>query len=204
MVLKYLNLTDFTNLRGLEPSGTTTPNEDQVSNFIAIAEKDFEDKVGNYGLQSGIDVVTKGLAHGVTLEEPNLTINSIHISNGDLITPTWSLVPTTDYKLDKYSRILLRNPIVNREYKVNVDCGYSLSEVPIEVKYLVYLLTMSRIFNAHLFVNNVSDNVTRIVDVEVYKQITKGGNAFQGLGAMKVVVDEQFGVVKGKLRSRLG
>lgn len=202
--LKYLSTADWAGFRNLTPSATTTPTLVQVTSFIEQAEKELDATVADYGLKTGVDVIYKGLAHGVSIQEPVTVVNTVEISNGDLITPTWSELPSTDFVLKQGGRVLLRNPYINREYRANIDSGYAIADVPQEIKYLVYLMSMRGVFNAHLFTGNISDNVTRIVDVEVYRQITKGGDPFKGFGALDIMINEAKANIKGKLRTRLG
>jgi len=203
---KYLTLEDWIQFRNTTPSDSTSPSELQVLDYIEMAEMDFELEVGNYSIQDDVDVISKGRAHGVTLDYPVTLVNSIYISNGDLYNPTWSTNPlnTTDYALKDNGRIIIRDTVVNREYKVNIDSGYSVEDMPQNIKYLVYLLSMKFAFNSHLFENNISDNTTRIVDVEVYKEITNGGNPFGGFSSLNTMINDAKSNIKGKLRSRLG
>lgn len=201
---KYLTQEDYVQFSNTTPSTTTTPSLSQVLDYIEMAEADFEEEVGIYSLQDDLDVVTIGRAHGISLDYPVTLVNSIYISNGDLITPTWSLLPSTDYALKDNGRILLRDSVINREYKVNFDSGYAVADVPRNIKYLVFLMTMKYVFNTHLFENNISDNTTRIVDVEVYREITKGGNPFNGFGALNIMINDSKANIKGRLRARLG
>jgi len=201
---KYLTTADWTSFRKLTPTTTTTPSLAQVESFIEIAESEFESSVGDYSLHSGYDVVCIGRAHGITVKEPVTALNSLSISNGDLITPTWTILNSTDYVLKSDGRILIREPYVNREYKANIDSGYAVANVPMNIKYLIYLMSMRRAFNAHLFESNVSDSTTRIIDVEVYREITNGGDPFKGFGSLDMMINEEKANIKGRLRTRLG
>lgn len=201
---KYLSITDFAEFRGVTPSIDTTPSESQVLNYIDVVEKDFDSKVGDFSLQTGKSDIVKGLIFGFYIPYGHVSnISKVEVSNGDVFNTSWSDVPITDYKIDNSltGRVLLKNPIINREYRVTFDSGYLIDDVPINIKYHIYLLVMNKIFHNHLFDNNVSDNVERIVDVEVYREITRGGNLLDGFSAMDEIIKQSYNGLFGGLKT---
>ena len=202
----YFTLTDFETLRGIAPSSTTSPNDDQVQKYIDLAVLQFERDVGVYMEQTGVTENVYASSFGFyTKNVPINTINTISISNVDRITPTFTAIESTDYRLidDAAGRILLRSPVVTREYQIDMDTGYSYQNMPDNVKYLIYLMTINQIFQFHLFENNISGDVTKIVDVDVYKEITKGGNALTGSTAMANMISDAKANLKGQLKTMI-
>ncbi len=203
----YLSIADFAEYRGVTPTSSTSPSLVQVTQYIDNAEIQFEKKVGKYSTETDKTSVVKCDSKGLYVDEGHITsITSISVSNGDIITPTFTTIESTDYKLHdaEFGRILLRNPIVGREYQVIYDYGYDLVDVPITIKEIVYLMTMDRVFKLHLFENNLAGDVTRTIDVDVYKEVTKGGDAFEGFGAMELMIAQATSNFKGTMRTRLG
>jgi len=201
----YFTLTDFEVYRGVAPSATTSPNEDQVQKYIDLAVLRFEKEVGVYRQQTGVSEQMFGDAKGIfTKNVPITSITSIHESNGDVITPTWTEIDSNDYRIYKadIGRVWLRFPYsLKREYKIVYDCGYSPDEMPENVKSIIYYMTMDSIFKFHLFDNNIGSNVTKIVDVDVYREVTKGGDPFAGFGAMTKIINDEKVTLKGALRT---
>ena len=62
-------------------------------------------------------------------------------------------------------------------------------------------MTMRRIAQFNMFETGVASNITRIIDVDVYREVTKGGNAFEGMRAMDQVISDAKGLFRGKLRT---
>lgn len=201
----YFTLTDFEVFRGVTPDSTTSPNEDQVQKYIDLAVSQFEQEVGIYRSQTNVTETVFANNKGLYLSNvPITSITSIKPSDGDVFNPTWQdALDTEDYRIMSANagRILLRSPIVTREYQVVYDSGYSYIDMPNTIKEVIYLMVMYRIFQFHLFDSNLGSNTTKIVDVDVYKEITKGGDPFTGFSAMDVAISNAKANVKGSLKT---
>ncbi len=204
MVNKYFSLEDFATWRGVTPSTTTSPTLTQVEQYITSSEEEFDITVGDYGTLTDQIEIIKALDFGFYIPKGHITtLTTVEVSNGDLITPTWSTVTSTDYVLNvqKTGRVRMRSPIIDREYRITFNSGYDYASVPNEIKEIVYLMTMKRIAQFNMFETGVASNVTRIIDVDVYREITKGGDPFKGMSAMDMVISDAKGLFKGKLRT---
>ncbi len=214
MVDKYLSITDFSELRGVTPTATTSPTLTQVNEYITLAENEFDDKCGDFSEQTGLLEIVKGKKFqtegGIYIPNGHITsLTLLEVSDGDLYDPTFTEItntPIVNYVLDNSltGRVLIRNYIPKREYRITFNSGYALASVPSNIKYIVYLMTMKRLFQGHAFDNNVNDNVTTIIDVDVYREITKGGSVFEGLGALNSIILDEMSTFKGNLRTSIG
>lgn len=214
MTDKYLSVEDYATFLGVTPTESTSPTLAQVQQYITLAESEFDSKVGDFSIQTDDVEIVKAKKFqnngGIYYPAGHITsIKLLEVSDGDVFDPTWTVIdnsPTVNYVIDNplSGKILIRNYILKREYRATVDKGYALVDVPSNMKWAVYAMTQKRAFQNHLFKNNVSDNVTRIIDIDVYKEITKGGNPFEGLGAIDVIISDSLSSIKGNMRTSIG
>ena len=189
MTTKYIDVSDVELQLGVTFTTTSTPTLNQVTDYISQAEKDFEDECGVYAETSDVTEYIIPTMYGLKVNTLPLTdITSVSSSNGDRITPTFTIITSTDYRQDD-DLIMLRNVIKDREYKVIYDAGYAKADMPSYIKYTVVLYTCSYIFNKHLFETNGSSS-EETIDAEVYKLVTKD-SAYNGTSAFDMLLNKQ-------------
>jgi len=207
MVDTYLDVNDFKKYLNITTlDATTVPTEAQVISYINMAEGDFENDIGVFKNLDQTKIV-KGIAIGLYVPDlPISTISTISLSNGDLITPIFTLIPSTDWTISDNAagRVLLRNPFINREYEVNYTSGYTYLDMPEKIKYITFLYTMNYLIDTYVFdTQGGSESKSEIIDVGAYKEITKN-TAVNGKGALLSLIDHQKSLFKGKLKTRVG
>jgi len=213
MTNKYLSIDDFSTFRGVTPTATTSPSLSQVNEYIELAEIEFEGRATDYSEQTDVVLSSRArkfqIGGGIYVEGGHLTnVSKVEVSDGNDFDPTWTELDTNpvSYIIDNalIGKIRINNYIMKRMYRATVDKGYSLVNMPVNIKYAVYVMTMKKIFENHLFDNNISDSVTRIIDVDVYKEISKGGNPFEGFGALDVIINDALTNIKGGMKTSIG
>jgi len=195
---------DYLNLAALDD--TTVPTLTQVQKYISMAEEDVEKQIGIFRTTSQTSIV-RGNAMGVyTPSIPIQSVTSIALSNGDNITPTFSLIPMTDIRISnkESGRVLLRSPFVGREYEITYISGYSYEEVPEKLKYITFLYTMAYLFDIYVFdTQGGASSKSEIIDVGTYKEVTKS-SAYNGKSALKGLIQDQKTLFQGKFKVSVG
>lgn len=201
----YIDISYIEDSLGTSFTDDTTPNITQVDNFISLAEEEFERNVGVFKLIDNTEILNGTL---LGLKVSNLPINSItsiEHNDGTRFDIDWSTIDSDEYVIDEGSigTILLACPIVgDKNYRVVYSSGYDFDDVPLIFKNLVFLYAMRHVFNNTLFATNgdVSGS-SEIIDVDVYRQVTNGGNPYNGIVSLNNVINSSQQKVFRSLRT---
>ena len=186
---------------------TTSPTDDQINKWITVGEGNFEEDVGVFTVDTYTSIV-QGIHDGLILPyTPINSITSIKRSSG-----AWDRnfddneVDSDDYRVydNIRGKVQLKLPYPRTEFQVVYSAGYSSVDMPERLKKLVFLYIVREIFKNTLFSTdgNVSGK-TETIDVDVYKEVI-GGNPYEGTKAIDMLINDEKGYFKSKLKTYLG
>lgn len=209
MVDVYLSVSDVELATGVTYTASTNPTLTQLQDYITRAEAQFETEVGVYKEQTITNEIVDGEWFGCKVSGFPLTVITQIIPNSGTefeLDWTGSALSASEYyiKTADISKIKIVNPQVgNRKYKVDYQSGYAYASMPQTIKDLVLLYTMNFVFENTLF--NTSGNIsgkTEIIDVDVYREITNGGSAYEGTKALRQIIEDKKGrLLKGRVKA---
>lgn len=205
----YIDETYISDRLGITIDESSSPSLTQITDAISKAEEDFEREFGIFREQVDvIETVDGGNSYiYVSSALPITSITQIEHNEGTLFDEDFKVVPVTDYKLydGSLGKIALSNGFLGRQnYRITYDGGYSSADMPNNIKYMIYLMSMRSIFDTTLLNSQGQGNTTETIDVDVYKEVTKGGNYFvNGLRDIDVLIDNEKANFRGKLKTYL-
>ena len=148
--------------------------------------------------------IVDGMSFGVWLRNrtPLKEIVSIETNIGNRFELNWS-----DKELKYYisnpeiGKVDLASPIIgDRQYRVSGVYGYEKNELPSIIKQLVMLYVFREYFKADFF-NNKNSDVTETIDVDVYREVTRGGSVINGISGIDNLIEKEKANVKNRFRS---
>ena len=204
---KYIDISYVEEYLGEKFTKDTTPSISQVSKYLDLAESNFERIAGDWTLQTGqVDIVDSYFngeyVYFKTTKFPLSSITSVEVQQGTRFDPSWSTLATDEYVIEDAEQGMVYLSIGikgTKQYQVTYDSGYLFDDVPYNIKYTVFLMTMREIFSNTMFASNGNlDGSTEIIDVDVYREITKGGNPYNGLQAIDSVIQDSLSLINKK------
>jgi hypothetical protein len=193
----YIDISDIEAYLGKTFTESTTPTDIQMAEFIVKGEADFNEDVGVFSASTNTDLLLDGHSFGVILPKlPVTSVTGVSARSGTLFDPTWTALSldTDVYIRDaNIGTVYLANPIIGEQnYKVSYVSGYSKANMPETIKTLVLMYTFKHAFQ-YTFMNTNGEigGSEQIIDVDVYKEITRGGSTYQGMKAMDDVINSQ-------------
>lgn len=189
----------------------TSPNTTQLNHAIDKAEFDFDDEFGIYREQVGIVEVIDGSYEFIYTKDslPLTAISQIEVRQGTIFDPTWVVLTTSpatyviyDSELGKIAVSFgVKGP---QQYRVTYTGGYASVDMPGNIKDLIYYMAWQEVFNNTMLNTQGSGNTTETIDVDVYKEVTKGGSFYlNGTRDIDILVDNQKANFRGKLHTYL-
>lgn len=200
----YISVSDIETITGVTYSTSTTPTLAQITDYIISAEARFENEVGTFKETTFTDEIVEGYSTGLWLREliPLNSLTKIEVNHGNVFDPVWTDVTSTIkyyIKNSSIGEVVLSAPMIGeRQYRVSGTSGYSTATMPRLIKDLVVLYTMREIFKTEFF-ENKNANVTETIDVDVFKEVTKGGSVFNGLSDLDKLIESEKANVKNRL-----
>lgn len=188
MVDVYLSVSDIEGYLGVSYDTTESA---KMEKFITIGEKAFENEVGIYKTRTVTDYLYSS-RNGILLNYvPVGDLTSVKKSTGKKTNKEFTAVDSDYYSMSLTNDrlLLLENPYLGIVYEVVYTTGYAYASMPEEIKYLVFLYTMMSMFET-TNINNEGLDVTKTIDVDVYKKVTKG-NPYNGFGALKTMIEDR-------------
>ena len=92
----------------------------------------------------------------------------------------------------------------SKQYRVTYTGGYTPATMPNGIKDLIYYMSWQEVFNTTLLNTQGSGNTTETIDVDVYKEVTKGGSYYvNGTRDIDTLVDNEKANFRGKLQTYL-
>jgi len=204
---KYLTLTDVENYLGITFSEDTNPSILQVEKFIETAEREFDKDVGDYSEATTTEIVDGAHICVYVSRKPVTSINAVYVNVGTIFEPEWKQLDPTDYIINdaELGQIYIDGIKPGEKlYKIEYTAGYSYDNMPEEIKYCVFLITMKYIFQNTLFnTMGAYNEQEQIIDATVYKSVTKGGNPYNGTLAIEDLIDKHKKLLINKLKTYL-
>lgn len=193
---KYITVEEIESRIGREFDEETIPTKSQVEGYIASAEAGFDVVFGDRSPSTITDEVVTGL--GTTLyvrNTPVIEVISVERNTGDLFNPEWTV---TEFALEDASigKIIVREGGLTRAngFRVSYEKGHTV--IPMTIKDYVFLLVMRESFlNDFLRLGGDEGGKQVIVDADVYRSITGGGNPYKGIVALNELINEKAGLI---------
>jgi len=105
---------------------------------------------------------------------------------------------------EETGKVRILNPLIGKKkYKITYTSGYSLTGMPNIIKDIVTFMTLKYVFKSQLFADQQFGEKETIIDVDVYREITKGGSPYTGLQELDNVIDELKATYKNKFKTYL-
>ena len=186
-------------------------NEESITfeldiNALNTFEVDTEEEIIVDTEYYNFEDITDGYSFGIWLKNrtPLKEITNIQINRGTEFDTNFVDYNTKFYiSNSEIGKVELPNTFIgNRQYKVRGVYGYTKEELPIQIKELVKLYVFREIFRAEFFENKNADTIETI-DVNVYKEVTRGGSIINGLTSIDDLITQEKGNLKNKLKSYL-
>ena len=187
----YLSVEDVEKFLHTTYDEETDPSVEELEDFITLAEEEFENEVGVYTLRTATEYL-RASVNGVYLSnKPKDGDVNVYRSNGQKINPEFTELDEDSYMMSYESDylLLLQFPEITNIYKVEYETGYDYEDMPLNIKYLVFLYLVKR-----LVVRNMSkqtgDDSIRTIDVEVYRQVTNS-NPYKGFTELNKMIEKE-------------
>ena len=152
-----------------------------------------------------LDIVD-GYSFGIWLKDriPLKKIVSIETNIGNRFDLKWSERSTKYYISNKdIGKVQLPNPIIGeRQYRVSGVYGYEKNELPSIIKQLVMLYIFREYFKSEFF-NKKTADVTETIDVDVYREVTRGGSILNGMQGINELIEFEKRNLKNRLTTQL-
>jgi len=198
MVDVYLSVADVEERLLTTFTTSTSPTLAEIQSLITLAEGDFETQVGIYQTQTGtVDIIDNSQTGVVFLKSlPITAITQLRGGNTNLLNPNWTVVDATDSNSNP--NYVIKNGDIGSVYSAQCydrleytyNSGYSYANMPNAIKNIVFLMTYRYIFTKTFI--ETSGNLsgkTEIIDVDVYREITNGGNPYNGTQALDASIN---------------
>ena len=125
---------------------------------------------------------------------PLNSITALSYRTGTIFDPSYTALTSSDYYIKNAAigKVYLAKPLIGElQYRVSYTSGYAKVDMPERLKFLVMLYVLRHAFQNTLFNTNGEVGGTQeIIDVEVYREITNGGNPYNGLVALDNVISQ--------------
>jgi len=216
MVDVYVSVEDIEIKLGKTFSNSTTPTVEQLESYIDVAEANFTEEFGDYSTGTVTNEIVDGQSFGLFLTQlPLISITTLEENSGTLFELDWTVIDTNVTTLGSdennayiddinIGKVELNNPLMgSRSYRVTYEKGYTTKNMPLNIKEIVIADTFGQMFKSTLFKEGQVDNSEVIIDVEVYREITRGGNAFTGFQEINGILRDAKAKFKGNLKTYL-
>lgn len=207
MVGTYLTLEDVERRINKRFTNNTIPSNMQMEEYITWSESDFESEFGVFSESTTVDEVLDSYSFGlITKKKPIKEIIQIFETIGTKYDLNFSdtALPERKYRIKNANigYIDMASPIMGEStYKIDYTSGYSYSEMPHIIKEIVLLITLRYAFEEVLFKEGNIDDSEKIVDVDVYREITRGGSPFRTFAELDSVINRKKELFQRKLKT---
>ena len=207
MVGTYLTLSDVEKRIHKQFTSTTIPTASQMEDYITWSEADFDAEFGEHSESTTIDEVLDAYSFGlITKRKPIKEIIQIFETIGSKYDLNWSdtPLPTRKYRIKNANigYIEMASPLMGEStYKIDYTSGYSYSEMPHIIKEIVLLMALRYAFEEVLFKEGNIDASEKVVDVDVYREITRGGSPFRTFSELDSVLNRKKELFKNRLKT---